>query len=113
VESAREIKGLKVVAYRVDGVDPKDLRVMADNVRDRLGSGILLLASVTDGQAAMVAMVTRDLTGRFNAGELLRHIAAEAGGRGGGKPDIAQGGTKEIKKLDKALESLYDIVKSR
>ncbi len=112
MESAREIKGLKVVAYRVDGVDSKDLRVMADNVRDRLGSGILLLASVTDGQASMVAMVTRDLTGRYNAGDILKRVAAEAGGRGGGKPDIAQGGTKEIKKLDKALESLYDIVKS-
>jgi len=113
LDNVREINGMKVISYRVEGVDPKDLRVMADNVRDRLGSGILLLASVTNGQASMVAMVTKDLTRSFNAGDILKHVAAEAGGRGGGKSDIAQGGTKEIKRLDKALESLYDIVKSR
>jgi alanyl-tRNA synthetase len=113
LDNVKEINGMKVISCRVEGVDPKDLRVMADNVRDRLGSGILLLASVTNGQASMVAMVTKDLTGSFNAGDILKRVAAEAGGRGGGKSDIAQGGTKEIKRLDKALESLYDIVKSR
>lgn len=110
---AREISGVKVVAARLDGMETKDLRVLADNVRDRLGSGILLLASEKDDQAAMVAMVTNDLTDKFSAGDLLKKVAAAAGGRGGGKPDIAQGGTKEIKKLDKALESLYDIVKKQ
>ncbi len=108
---AREAGGVKVVACRVDGMETKDLRVLADNVREGLGSGILMLASVKDDQAAMVAMVTKDLVERFSAGDLLKKVAAAAGGRGGGKPDIAQGGTKEIKKLDKALESLYDIVK--
>ncbi len=110
---AREISGVKVVAGRLDGMETKDLRVLADNVRDGLGSGILLLASVKDDQAAFVAMVTNDLTDRFSAGDLLKKVSAAAGGRGGGKPDIAQGGTKEIKKLDKALESLYDIVKKQ
>ena len=113
LEKARDIGGVKVVAYRLDGMEAKDLRVLADNVRDGLGSGILMLASVKDDQAAMVAMVTRDLVERFSAGDLLKKVAASAGGRGGGKPDIAQGGTKEIKKLDKALESLYDIVKKQ
>jgi len=106
----REVGGVKVVACRTDGMEAKDLRVLADNVRDGLGSGILMLASVKDDQAAMVAMVTKDLAERFSAGDLLKKVAAAAGGRGGGKPDIAQGGTKEIKKLDKALESLYDMV---
>ncbi|MBI5639008.1 MAG: alanine--tRNA ligase [Nitrospirae bacterium] len=110
LDSVQEIRGIKAIAYRVDGIDPKDLRVMADNVRDRLGSGVLLLASVKDGQAAMVAMVTKDLTGQFSAGDLLRHVAAAAGGRGGGKPDIAQGGTKEIERLDKALETFYTLL---
>ncbi len=110
---AREVNGVKVIAGRLDGMETKDLRVLADNVRDGLGSGILLLASVKDDQAAMVAMVTKDLVERFSAGDLLKKVAASAGGRGGGKPDIAQGGTKEIKKLDKALESLYDIVKKQ
>ncbi|MDH4232144.1 MAG: DHHA1 domain-containing protein, partial [Nitrospirota bacterium] len=97
--------------YRIDGMDSKDLRELADKVRDGLGSGILLLASVKDGQAAMVSMVTKDLAGKYKAGDLLKSVAASAGGRGGGKPDIAQGGTKEVDKLDKALDSLYDIIK--
>jgi alanyl-tRNA synthetase len=113
LNSVREIDGIRVVAQRVDGLEPKDLRVMADNVRNGIGTGILLLASEKDGQAAMVAMVTKDLAARFSAGDLLKEVAASAGGRGGGKPDVAQGGTKDIKKLDKALESLYDIVKKR
>ena len=108
---ARTIGGIKVIAERIDGMDLKDLRVVADNVRNGLGSGILFLASVKDGQASMVAMVTKDLTQKYNAGELLKHVAAAAGGRGGGKADVAQGGTREIEKLDKALESLYGLVK--
>jgi alanyl-tRNA synthetase len=112
LDKAKEINGVKVVAYRIDGIAPKDLRVMADSVRDGLGSGVLLLASVTEDQASMVAMVTKDLVARYSAGNLLRQVAAAAGGRGGGKPDIAQGGTREINKLDKAVESLYDIVKN-
>jgi alanyl-tRNA synthetase len=93
-------------------MDSKDLRELADKVRDAMGSGILLLASVKNDQAAIVAMVTKELTGRFKAGDLLKQVAASAGGSGGGKPDIAQGGTKEINKLDKAINSLYDMVKN-
>ncbi len=111
LDKIREISGVKVVAYRSDGLSPKDLRVMADSVRDGVGSGILLLASVSEDQASMVAMVTKDLVSRYSAGDLLKQVAAAAGGRGGGKADIAQGGTKEINKLDKALESLYDLIK--
>jgi alanyl-tRNA synthetase len=110
LEKARQINGIRVIACRVDGLDGKDLRTMADNVRESLGSGILLLASVKDGQASMVAMVTKDLTQKFNAGNLLNKVASEAGGKGGGKPDLAQGGTKEVGRLDSALESLYDLV---
>jgi alanyl-tRNA synthetase len=113
LEKARDVAGIKVVASRLEGIEPKDLRVTADNVRAGIGSGILLLASVKDEQASMVAMVTKDLTDRYHAGNILKEVAAAAGGRGGGKPDIAQGGTKDIKKLDKALESLYDIVERR
>jgi alanyl-tRNA synthetase len=110
ISEARELKGIKVISRRIDGLDSKDLRELADKVRDGLGSGILLLASVKDDQAAMVSMVTKDLTNRYKAGDLLKQVAAAAGGRGGGKPDLAQGGTKEIVKLDKALDSLYDII---
>ncbi len=112
VKTARAINGVKAIACRLDGVDAKDLRIIADNVRDNLGSGILVMASVTDNQqASLIAMVTSDLTNKFSAGTILKEIAAAAGGKGGGKADSAQGGTKEIALLDKALESLYDIVK--
>lgn len=114
IEKARDIDGTKVLSCRVDNLEQKDLRVLADNVRDRLGSGIIVIASAKDGQASIVAMVTNDLTKKFNAGEILKSIAAMAGGRGGGKAEMAQGGIPkpvEMEKLDKALEAVYDLVK--
>jgi len=108
---ARDIGGLKVVSRRVDGLGQKELRDLADRVRDRLGSGIVVLASTLEGQASMLAMVTKDLAGRFRAGDILGEVAASAGGRGGGRADMAQGGTRELDRLDSALESVYDIVR--
>jgi len=113
LDKAKDIDGVKVLAYRVDNLEQKDLRVLADNIKDRLGSGIILLASALNGQASMVAMVTKDLVKKYSAGEMLKNIAALAGGRGGGKAEMAQGGTKEIEKLDKALEAVYDLIKSK
>ncbi|BCB96529.1 alanine--tRNA ligase [Dissulfurispira thermophila] len=113
IQKAKEIDGTKILACRVDNLEQKDLRVLADNVRDRLGSGIIVLASAKDGHASMVAMVTPDLTKKYNAGEILKQVAAIAGGRGGGKADMAQGGTKELGKLDKAIEAVYDLVKTK
>ncbi len=113
LENVRVVDGIKAIAHRFDGMEQKDLRLMADNIRDGLGSGILVLASVKNGQASLVSMVTKDLTEQFSAGEILKQIAASADGRGGGKADLAQGGAKDIKKLDKALESLYDIIKRK
>ncbi len=111
LERARTINGITVLSRRVDGLEQKDLRMLADTLRDKIGSGIIFVASVKNGQAAMLAMVTKDLTGRFNAGEILKEVAAMTGGRGGGKADMAQGGTNNLDGLDKALESVYDIVK--
>ncbi|MBI5102341.1 MAG: alanine--tRNA ligase [Nitrospirae bacterium] len=111
IKMTRDINGVKVISCRVDGLDGKDLRTMADNVREGMGSGVLLLASVKDDQASMVAMVTKDLVQKYSAGSLLKQVAAMAGGKGGGKPDLAQGGTKDLDKIDSALEALYDIVK--
>jgi alanyl-tRNA synthetase len=111
LEMVREINGVKVLSCRVDNLEMKDLRVLADNVRDRLGSGVIVIASVKDGQAAMVSMVTKDLTKKFNAGEILKQVAELTGGRGGGKAEMAQGGTKDIEKLNKALESVYGLIK--
>ena len=111
LHNARELGGIKVVRMRQDGLNTDELRILADNVRDRLKSGIIVVSSVTDSQAAIVCMVTKDLTDRYNAGEIVKNISKIAGGRGGGKPDMAQGGTKDIAKLDEALESVYDIIR--
>lgn len=111
VDQAQTINGVKVLSARVSAMDAKDLRVLADNIRDRLGSCVLVLASVKDGQAALVAMVTKDLTGRFKAGDLLKNVASQVGGRGGGKPEMAQGGVANVSDpaaLDAALAGVYD-----
>ncbi|HMK60360.1 MAG TPA: alanine--tRNA ligase [Dissulfurispiraceae bacterium] len=113
LELMRDVNGVKVLSCRVDNLEQKDLRVLADNVRDRLGSGIIVIASANDGQASIVAMVTKDLTKQYSAGEILKNVAALAGGRGGGKPDMAQGGTKDLEKLDSALEYVYALVKNK
>jgi alanyl-tRNA synthetase len=110
IERGRQINGITVVVHRIDGLEQKDLRVLADNIRDRIGSGVICIASARDGQASILTMVTKDLIPRLHAGEILKRIAALAGGRGGGRPDMAQGGTSELERLDKALESVYSLV---
>jgi len=111
MEKAKEIDGVKVLSARVDGIEQKDLRDLADKVRDKLGSGIVVLGSALEGNAVILANTTRDLSKKYPAGKILSAVAEAAGGRGGGKPEMAQGGTKDISKLDSALESVYDIVR--
>ncbi len=112
MDGARDIDGIKVISTRVDGLGARDLRTLADKVRDRIGSGVIVLASVSEGQAALLAVVTKDLTGSHKAGDILKQVASACGGRGGGKPDMAQGGTKDVSNLDAALESVFDMVKA-
>ncbi len=112
IKKAEEINGVKVVSEKVEGLEMKDLRVLADNIRDRLGSGIIALASVKDGQASFVGMVTKDLTDRYSANKILKEIASATGGKAGGKPELAQGGTKDIRNLDSALKSVYGFIKA-
>jgi alanyl-tRNA synthetase len=111
LKEARELDRVKIVKMRQDGLNQNELRLLADNIRDRLKSGIIIVSSVNNSQAAIVCMVTKDLTNKYNAGEIVKNISRIAGGRGGGKPEMAQGGTREIEKLDSALESIYDIIK--
>jgi alanyl-tRNA synthetase len=113
VVSARDIDGMKVISHRRDGLSPKDLRALADRVRDKLDSGVIVLASVRDAQASLVSMVTADLTDRVKAGDIIGEVARASGGRGGGKADMAQGGTRDMEKLDSALESVYDIIREK
>ncbi len=108
LEKVKEIDSVKVIAYKADGMDMKALRDLADTLKDRIGSGIIVLGSALDGQAYYVSVVSKDLVSRFNAGKLLKAVT---GGKGGGRPDMAQGGTKNPDGLDKAIGSVGDIIK--
>jgi alanyl-tRNA synthetase len=110
VAGARQVNGVAVVTGRIDGLDADGLRAVADRLRDRLGSGIVLVGSVADGKVNLVAAVTKDLTRRFHAGKLVQEAARAVGGGGGGRPDLAQAGGKEPAKLDAALDGVYDAV---
>ncbi|MBM4139897.1 MAG: alanine--tRNA ligase [Nitrospira sp.] len=113
LQEAREHDGVKIVKIRKDGLNLEELRLFADNIRDRIKSGVIVVSSVIDSQASIVCMVTKDLKGRYHAGEIVTSISIIAGGKGGGKPEMAQGGTRNIEKLDEALESVYDIIKKQ
>jgi alanyl-tRNA synthetase len=110
VSGAREINGVAVIAGRIDGLDADGLRAVADTLRVRLGSGIVSVGSVVDGKVNLIAAVTKDLTKRFQAGKLIQEMAKVVGGRGGGRPDLAQAGGPDTSRLDDALALAYDWV---
>jgi alanyl-tRNA synthetase len=101
---AREIAGVRVVATRVAGAEAKELRGMVDDLRSQLTSGIVLLAAEAHGQVSLALGVTKDLTDRFRAGDLIREVAIVVGGKGGGRPDFAQAGGSDPSKIDAAFE---------
>jgi len=101
--SAIEVGGVRTLAARVDGLDGKALLALVDQLKNKLGSAVILLGGVLDDKVVLVAGVTQDLTGKFKAGELMKQAAAMVGGKGGGRPDMAQGGGSEPHKLDDAL----------
>ncbi|MSP17606.1 MAG: alanine--tRNA ligase [Myxococcales bacterium] len=105
----KDVGGVKVLACRVDVADPKTLRETGDALRDRLGSGIVVLAGEHDGKVAIVAMVSKDLVARFHAGKIVGAVAELVGGRGGGRPDMAQAGGTDPTRLDEALARVYAI----
>jgi alanyl-tRNA synthetase len=95
---------------RTAGADQKELRSMVDDLRGKLGSGIVLLAAEQDGKVSLALGVSKDLTDRLKAGDLIREIAGIVGGRGGGRPDFAQAGGEDAARLDEAFERLYALV---
>jgi alanyl-tRNA synthetase len=111
-ESAREVAGVKVLTQRVSDLDANGLRQLADQLSQKLRSGVVVLGLASDGKASLVVRVTDDLTKRVQAGKLVNEIAAVVGGKGGGKPDMAMAGGKEPEKLDAALERAYEAVAS-
>jgi alanyl-tRNA synthetase len=110
VAGARPVAGIPVVVARLDGLEAEGLRAVVDSVRERLGSGAIVLGSVTDGKVSLVSAVTKDLTGRVHAGKLVQEVAKAVGGGGGGRPDLAQAGGKNPAELDRALAGVYDLV---
>jgi alanyl-tRNA synthetase len=110
VSDAKMIKGVRVLARRVENMEPKDLRDFGDKLRNNIKSGILALGLATDDKVSIIVMVSKDLVPRFHAGNLIKEMAAVLGGTGGGKPDLAQAGGKDPSKLDAALQELYAAV---
>jgi alanyl-tRNA synthetase len=110
---AVDVKGTKVLAAALDGADPKTLRDTVDKLKARLKSAAIVLGSVSDGKVALIAGVTDDLTGRLKAGELVNYVAQQVGGKGGGRPDMAQAGGTDAAKLPNALQSVKNWVGER
>ena len=110
---AVEVKGAKVLSATLEGADVKTLRETLDKLKDRLKSAVIVLGAVADGKASLIAGVTADLTGKVKAGELVNYVAQQVGGKGGGRPDMAQAGGTEPAKLPGALDSVKAWVEQR
>jgi alanyl-tRNA synthetase len=113
VDRAVEVKGVKVVAASLEGADAKGLREAVDKLKDKLKSAAVVLAASSDGKVSLIAGVTADLTSRVKAGELVNHVAQQVGGKGGGRPDMAQAGGTDAAKLPQALASVKAWVEER
>lgn len=114
MDRVREIKGIRALAAQVSAPDMDGLRSMGDMLRDKLGSGVVVLGAVNEGKVNFVAMATKDLQDKgIHAGNIIREVAKVAGGGGGGRPDMAQAGGKDPGKIDAALEKAYEIIDSQ
>ena len=110
LDDAQVVNGIKVVAARLDGADAKALRDAADRLKDRLGSGVVVLGAVEGDKVHLVAGVTKDLTATLKAGDLIRPVAELVGGRGGGRADFAQAGGNKPEAVDQALALVAGLV---
>ncbi len=114
IEQTRDINGVKVLAAVVAAKDMDSLRTMTDMLRDKLGSGVVVLGADTGGKVSLVAAATKDLTGRgVHAGKIIKEVAQVVGGGGGGRPDMAQAGGKNPAKLQEAVEKAYSAVEAQ
>jgi alanyl-tRNA synthetase len=112
-DQAVEVKGIKVLAQKVGALDRGQLRTLVDNLRNKLGSGVVVLGSVQeDGKVAIIVGVTKDLTAKLQAGKIIAPVAKHVGGSGGGRPDMAEAGGKDADQLDTALASVPEVVAS-
>ncbi|MCL4764122.1 MAG: alanine--tRNA ligase, partial [Burkholderiales bacterium] len=109
----RTVKGVKALALVLDSADASVMRDTLDKVKDRMQSGVAVLATVREGQVSLVAGVTKDLTSRIKAGDLVNHVARQVGGKGGGRPDMAQAGGTDAAALPAALQSIEGWLEQR
>lgn len=108
--SARTIAGVAVHVQRTDGLDVNGMRALADQLRDKLKSGVVALGAANDGKVSLLVIVTKDLIAKLKAGDLIKEMAVEVGGTGGGRPEMAQAGGKDPAGLDTALEKVFGLV---
>jgi alanyl-tRNA synthetase len=111
-DQVRVVAGVKVLAQRVENLDRSQMRTLVDNLRQKLGSGVVVLGSATDGKVALIVGVTKDLAERVPAGKIIGPVAKKVGGSGGGRPDLAEAGGKDPEALDSALAEVYAVVQS-
>ena len=108
--SAVEVRGVKVLALRVDALDKSQMRNLVDELRGKLGSGVVVLGAAAEGRVSLIVGVSKDLVGRVQAGKIVGAIAAKVGGKGGGRPDLAEAGGTDVAGLDAALASAMEVV---
>ena len=111
-DEIREIKGVKVMGKVVDGLDANGMRQLSDTLLARLKSGVVVLGRTDDGKVGVIVRVSADLTDRVKAGNIIKEIAPIVGGRGGGKPDMAEGGGNIPDKLPEAIDAAFDAIEN-
>ncbi len=111
-DKVKTVSGIKVLAMRVEGVERGQMRTLVDNLRNKLGSGVVALASTADNKVALIVGVTKDLTPKVHAGKIMQQMAKRVGGSGGGRPDMAEGGGENPAALEQALNEAYAAVES-
>jgi alanyl-tRNA synthetase len=111
-DQIKDVKGVKVLAHRVDNLERAQMRTLIDQLREKIGSGVVVLGSASNGNVSLIVGVTKDLTGRVQAGKVIGPVAQKVGGKGGGRPDLAEAGGKDASALDAALGGAYAVVES-
>jgi alanyl-tRNA synthetase len=110
LSSVRTIENVKVLAAKVEGFDRDALRQMTDTLRQKMGSGVVVLFSADDGKVSLIAGVTKDLTSKLHAGKIVQELAKQVGGSGGGRPDLAEAGGKDTSAIESALSTVYPLI---
>jgi alanyl-tRNA synthetase len=111
-EKVKEVRGVKVLTQRVDNLERAQMRTLVDQLRDKLGSAVIVLGSASNGNVSLIVGVTKDLIGRIQAGKVIGPVAQKVGGKGGGRPDLAEAGGKDAGALDAALSEAYSVVEA-